>query len=242
MRNVSVMKPLRVIFVLLAVLAMFMFMQSAFFAVTQIKVVGTRQLNTQEVQKISGLNPGINIFKANLPEATGKIRLHPLIETVEISRRFPSRLEIHVTERTAVGLIAGRGEFLQVDGSGVFLAKSSNMGKVNLPIITGITVPKTAPGEKIGGEEIQAALVYLKNMPIKLTAVISEINVRDLNNIKLFTIDGAEVRVGNTERVTDKIRLYEEVAGRKYDRRIQYIDISYNGRPVIKLIEISPES
>lgn len=238
MRNINVVKPLRVVFVLLLALALFMFTQSAFFAVTQIKVQGVRQLKSQEILKISGLNTGLNIFKANLQEAENKIRLDPLVKGVEIKRQLPSSLLINVTERVAIGLVNDRGEFLQVDGDGILLARATDLGKVNLPIITGAPVKKTAPGDKMDSEEIQAALLYLKNIPLKITATISEINVRDPNNIKLYTLDGAEVRVGDTGRVTEKINLYEEVIGRNYAQRIQYLDISYNGRPVIKFVEV----
>jgi len=241
LRSVSVIKPLRVLVVLLAAVAVFMFIHSAFFAVTQIKVIGVRQLKNQEILKISGLNPGVNIFKANLTEAENKISLHPLVRIVEIKRRLPSSLEINVTERMALGLVVDRGEFLQVDGDGVYLARTSDMNKVNLPLITGIPPKKSAPGEKLDNDEMRAALVYLKNMPLKITATVSEINVRDPNNIKFYTIDGAEVRVGDTERVNEKINLYQEVISRKYSQPIQYIDISYNGRPVLKFVEEKPQ-
>lgn len=242
MRNISVVKPLRVLFILLLALALFMFTQSAFFAVSQIKVQGTRQLKSQEILKISGLNLGLNIFKANLPEAENNIRLDPLVKSVEIKRQLPARLIINVTEREAVGLVNDRGEFLQVDGDGYLLSRLTDLAKVNLPIITGAPVKKTAPGDKLDSGEVQAALLYLKNMSLKTTATISEINVQDINNIKFYTLDGAEVRVGDTNRVTDKLKLYEEVIGANYAQRIQYIDISYNGRPVIKLIEAKQDS
>lgn len=242
MRHVSVVKPLRVVFVLLSALAIFMFMHSAFFAVTQIRVQGLKQLKNHEIVKISGLNAGLNIFKANLKDAEDKIRLLPLVKDVQIKRRLPSTLEVIITERAALGLVSGRGEFLQVDGEGVLLDGTADLSKVNLPIITGAPAKKTAPGEKVESEEILAALSFLKEMPVNILATISEINVQDSNNIKFYTLDGAEVRVGNTERIADKIRLYEEVVSRNYSRRVQYIDISYKGRPVIKFIEVKQNS
>lgn len=240
-RNVNVVKPLRVVFVLLLALALFMFMHSAFFAVTKINVLGAKQLRNQEILKISGLNTGVNIFKANLREAEDNIRLNPLVKDVEIKRRLPSSIVISVTEREAVGLLADRGDYLELDIDGVLLART-NLGKVSLPIITGAPVKKAAPGAKLDSDQIRAALSYLKNMPLKITATISEINVRDPNNIKFYTLDGAEVRVGDTERATEKIRLYEEVISQNYKKQVQYIDISYKGRPVIKYIEGKQDS
>ncbi len=224
-------------FIFILSLAAFIFLQSSFFKVQEIIVNGNKQFKKEEIVVLSGLQKGINMFKANLKLAESKVALHPAVKQVRISRDLPATVIISLTERKAVGLVAGHGSFIVMSEDGYYLSKVNNLGDINLPIITGIEPGSAGPGQKIADERLKAALDYLLTMPLNIRAAVSEINVSDLNNIRMFTIDKAEVRFGDKERIDEKIRLYQEVINQKYQDRIQYIDISYKGNPVIRFIE-----
>ncbi len=224
-------------FIFVFSLAVFFFLHSPVFSVKEITVTGNKQLGQEEVVTLAGLNKGVNIFKANLIQAKDRVAVHPLVMQVEISRDFPSTIIIDITERKAIGLVPDRGWFIVVSEDGCYLARVSSLSSINLPIITGVTPGSVGPGQRIPGEKLKAALDYLNATPLNIRAAISEINVSDLNNIRIFTMDKAEVRFGDTARIKEKIQLYQEVISQQYQESIQYIDISYKGNPVIKFIE-----
>lgn len=224
-------------FIFVFSLSAFFFLQSPFFRVREIQIYGNKQLSSEDITTLAGLSRGINIFKADLKLAAEKTALHPLVKDVEIKRELPAVVIIEITERQSIGLAAGQGEFALISDDGFYLSTVKNLGEINLPIITGVNVSSLGPGQKIPDKRIEPALKYLMHMPVSMRATVSEINVSDLNNIRMYTIDRAEVRFGNDERVEDKINLYREVKSQKYDNDIQYIDISYKGSPVIKFIE-----
>lgn len=226
-------------FIFVFSLAVFFFLQSPVFRVKAVEVYGNSQLRREQITALAGLAKGVNIFKANLQQAQSKIVLNPLVKKVEITRHLPSTIIIKVTERKAIGLVSNPGHFISVGEDGYCLALVNNLASINLPIITGVKATKTMPGQNINDAQLSAALAYLVAMPLNMRAAVSEVNVSDLNNIRIFTIDKAEIKLGDLTRVNEKIKLYQAVIGQKYSSKIQYIDISYKGDPVIKFIEPS---
>lgn len=223
-------------FIFIFSLAVFFFLQSPVFRVKAVEVRGNGQLDRDQVMALAGLGKDVNIFKVNLKQAQSKVALSPMVKHVEIIRNLPSTIIINISERKAIGLISNEGQFIAVGDDGYCLSVANNLASINLPFITGVNATKTLPGQNINDDKLGAALAYLSAMPLGMRAAVSEINVSDLNNIRIFTIDKTEVRFGDLTRIGDKVKLYQEVIGQKYSNNIQYIDISYKGNPVIKFI------
>lgn len=219
--------------------AIYMLLHSSLFRVREIVVEGNKLLSKQDVMALTGLSKDLNIFKANLKLAGEKVSLHPMIKEVKITRDLPARIVIKITERKQIGLLIDTGGFIVVGEDGCYLKKVTSLTNVNLPIITGVKPSGSRPGQIIADDRLKSALSYLLTMPANLRAAVSEMNVSDSNNIKMYTIDGAEIRFGDNGRIAEKIKLFQEVIGQKYQNRILYIDISYKGRPVIKFFESS---
>lgn len=224
-------------FIFVFSLAIFFFLQSPVFRVKEVRVQGNNQLSREQILALAGLEKGVNIFKANLAQAQSKLALNPIVKQVTISRHFPATIVIDLTERKAIGLMANPGHFIAVGEDGYCLALVNNLASINLPIITGAKPTNAMPGQSIGDERLKAALAYLIAMPLNMRASVSEINASDLNNIRMFSIDETEVRFGDVNRITEKVKLYQEVTRQKFNNKIQYIDISFKGDPVIKFIE-----
>ena len=224
-------------FIFIFALAVFVFFQSPFFMVKEIRITGVKQLGREEVKGLAGLAEGVNIFKADLKQAEGKVALHPMVKKVEMSRDLPDSVIINITERQPVGLIPGQPGYTVIGDDGRCLSVIKNLSTINLPFITGITVKSAVSGQPVSDNKLNAALAYLSAMPDSLKAAVSEINVADLNDIRMFTIDTVEVKFGDDRRIEEKIKLYKEVISQKYRDRIQYIDVSYQGNPVIKFIQ-----
>lgn len=223
-------------FIFILVLAIFFFLQSSFFRVKNIEVTGLKQLKKEQVVALSGLAPGVNIFRADLRQAQSKIALNPMVGDVQITRKLPRTILVNITERKPLAIIPDKGSFIIVGDGGYVLARVKNLSSVNLPMLTGLKTAGANPGKIIADEKIQIALKYLLTMSLNLRAAVSEINLTDVNNIRIYTIDGVEVRFGDDTRIADKIKLYGEVIGQNYKNKILYIDISYKGSPVIKFM------
>ncbi|ADG83001.1 Polypeptide-transport-associated domain protein FtsQ-type [Thermincola potens JR] len=221
-------------FILLLICGIYALLNSSFFSVSRIIVDGNKQLKTQEIVNLSGITVGTNTFKLKIDEIEKRILLHPLVKKVTVKRLLPGKIKIDLEERVGQGLLPKDGGFYVVDSEGVFLYPVDSIEKINLPIITGVRFGKIKTGQKIKSEGLRSALDYLAIMPPEISTIVSEINCANPENIIMYTIDGVEVRLGNTENATEKLEIYRQVASQKFQQKIQYIDLSYHSKPVVK--------
>lgn len=223
-------------FILLLLFGIYSLLNSSFFALEKVTVSGNSQLDKAEIVKLSAISPGINIFKLKTGEIEKKILLHPRVKNVEVKRVLPREVQINMVERTGKGLLPKEGSFAVIDVEAVFLYEVGSIEKMNLPIITGVNAGNFKIGEPIISEGLKDALFYLKVMSPEISAIVSEINVADSENIRMYTIDGVEVKLGNTDKAREKLSIYADVISQKYEEKIQYIDLSYYSKPVVKFL------
>lgn len=223
-------------FITLILLAGFVFLHSSVFEIRNIEVKGNKLLAQDKIIELSGLTLGTNIFKQNFQKTEEKIKLNPMVKTVILKRHFPSTVELDIVERQALALIPVTDGFIQVDFDGYYLNKLENTAKINQPYITGIKNVNGAAGKKIVSDKLAVGLAFLAKMPASLKNEVSEINVSDEDNVVLYTIGGAPVRLGDNERITKKVKMLTEILSKLDSEQVQYIDLSIS-KPVIKYLE-----
>lgn len=221
-------------FIVLLVAAGYLLLKSPLFSVKQIRVEGVQTLKVDEVQRLSGINLGINTFKLNLKGIRERVAMSPLVKTVKVTRSYPDAVLIQIEERKAVALLLWKGDYVVVDAEGYYLINIKDFNKANLPIITGIRMGNLTPGKQIPGDGLASALKFIQKMDRNQLANLSEVNGADPHGIVIYTLEGTEVRLGASDRVEEKLALLREALKNSYGRKVDYIDITYEGKPVIK--------
>ena len=85
---------------------------TVFFQMERVEVAGNHRYTAQEIERVSGLKQGDNLFRINKYEIEEDIlQALPYVEDVDISRRLPSTIQITVQEWDAVALIPASGYF-----------------------------------------------------------------------------------------------------------------------------------
>src|SRR5262245_6801527 len=74
------------------------------FRVRGVRVEGVHYLTASEVEEVADVAPDANLWDATGPVAA-RVRTHPLVRDVRVSRRLPATLVLHVEEREPVGLV-----------------------------------------------------------------------------------------------------------------------------------------
>lgn len=91
---------------ILAVLAALTLGATVFFQLEQVVVSGNSRYTAQEIEAVSGLQKGDNLFRINKNRIAGDIRKKlPYIEELSINRALPSTIIINVKEWDAVAKI-----------------------------------------------------------------------------------------------------------------------------------------
>lgn len=224
-------------FLIVFLTAAYILARSSVFEVREIRVVGNSSLSREKIISASGINPGENIFKLDLKASAERLKGIPLIKSVEISRRLPSAVEITVEERRARALLPVEGGFIQVDSDGVCLQKG-DIASSQLPVVTGVKFVVPAPGGQVKSEALGRALTVVMGFPAGLLPMLSEVNV-DGDHLIAYTLDGIQCRLGAATDVQQKgevlIKVLDELKVK--GRRIEYIDLSHTGSPVVKYVE-----
>lgn len=227
-----------VLLIIVATVAVYFFLQSATFNVKYITVSGNRGLSNSDVLDLSGLKPGSNIFYINFSSALASLATNPLIAESQVLKKYPSGLEIHISERTAIALVPSQNGIMYVDKDGVAIKESRELTRLELPIITGIVIPaKALLGKSVVTADLSLGLDVVKQLDADLKKRIAEINVKN-NYITIFLDDKSEVRIGEPERLKEKLTVFDSIIKEEKKRKnvkvLQYIDVSFEGAPVIK--------
>ncbi|MEG1997268.1 MAG: FtsQ-type POTRA domain-containing protein, partial [Clostridiales bacterium] len=229
---------LAVVFAVSCMFAGYFFALSPFFAVREIAIIGNKQVSSQKIIQLSGIESGDNIFAVNSAVVEQWLQIEPKIQSAEISRSLSGKLTITVAERKAVAFIAIDKAFVEIDAEGRILSRYATLTDYALPLITGLPpeINKQAMvGSFLQAQGLKEALSIVRALPDS-AADIGEIDVIDTQQIRLYTLNGVEVRIGDCANIADKYLVASGVINNHSQSgnlgKLKYIDVS-SGQAVI---------
>lgn len=95
-------------------------------------------IKPSEVIALSGITPKDKLFTVSLSQISKNLYRHPWVQSVQVRREFPNKIQIHVTERVPY-LYVTAGETYIADNSGVIFKKKDSHENYALPVVTGLT-------------------------------------------------------------------------------------------------------
>lgn len=214
----------------------YFFARSDFFAVAHIEVSGNDHIASERLIELSGFQIGGSLFAVTPRYAEEWLRVEPRVKSAEVRRVWPDTVLIEVEERQPVALLNAGLVMIEIDAEGRILARYYVISEMDLPLISGVDLSETptSAGSWIEGEGIDAALEILRSLPAD-AADIGEIDVANTQYIKLYTMNGTEIRLGDSTDFAAKYLAYSTIlddAQRNSDRLIHYIDVSIYTKPV----------
>ena len=161
-----------------------------------IKCIGNT-IKPCDVLTFPGLAACSNLFALDIKSVRDDwLRRIPRIKSVEISRRLPGVLSIHLCERTPVARLNMESYYLTIDSDGCVLGPSAS--DRNLPVVYGHCMPSLKPGVFLSDTTVMNALDVLnvcETTPVGLSLAIVSFDVRDRNALEFFLKDGARVTI-----------------------------------------------
>ena len=188
-------------------------------------------------------NPiGQNLFRFNISKAENELLAYPYVDDVRISRHFPHRLEINVTERQPAGVLLNNSNYLQFSKDGILLDNTKSLSNLSLPLITGFKMEDVpAPGEAFkDNERFEDILRIINACDDDLLRMLQEINIKDRNNILAYTSQGLEIRIGSVDNIETRMATLNDIINQVIlsdiiEDPIEAIDIRYEKSPVVVL-------
>lgn len=215
-------------------------LQSDLMNLKEITIEGNEQVQAEEIINISNLVTNRSIFKYNLKEMEKDIESLSYIKNAKVQRKFPSTITIEVKEREEYAIIPYMGSYIYIDQENIVLKATDSYIANDHILITGVEFKGFKVGEKIdtaNDKVFKAAMDLLK--AAKMTSIfdmISEINLSDENNLRIVTIDGIDVSLGDGKNPAYSMVALDEILINLYTKNIRnvVIDMRYEGNIVVK--------
>jgi cell division protein FtsQ len=200
-----------------------------FFKVQTFTLTGDTRYSEEHIVAATGLQPGDNLVLFDKFSIIDQIfDACPYLDTVQIRRRYPDRVEIIVTECVAIAVIedekaqvpdpedetktiqvGGTGRWL-IDRNGKLLEKTSSSTPTKLTRVYGVTLKEPQIGKyvEILQEDIEKPLFLLLNTA-EDDGILQDIGGMDFSkqyDIRFNYLERFTVEIGSTEDLDKKLR------------------------------------
>ncbi|GAB3358743.1 cell division protein FtsQ/DivIB [Amycolatopsis echigonensis] len=175
---------------------------SSLLSVKTIEVQGAKTVSVDQIRATAAVPPGQPMLRADVDAIRDRVAQMPGVATVDVSRSWPTTLEIAVTERTPIAFFdsgpGGDGVHL-VDGGGVVF-KTVKTRPVGLPELK---LPKVSVDDPV----TRAVTAVLGVLPEQLLKQTKTVTAQTPASVEFTLADGKTVRWGNAENTDRKAKV-----------------------------------
>ena len=213
---------------------------SSHFELSKVVVAGNRTLRPVDIGKLVGIQPGTNLFEADLAAVRERVASHPWIKSASVRMRPPHFLQVDILERKPAALIMG-GETLVVDEDGVVLGKSVTPLAGCLPMVEGFNSRRWRPGDVVRdprlARSIEAVFLF-RDSPVIRGECIS-VRSTGTGQLRLRALEGKVELMVSKERMESQAGRLRAVADdvlrqEKFRAGGLQLDLRFPGRVIVR--------
>jgi cell division protein FtsQ len=196
-------------------------------------IQGLNYASRSKVQRIFTTDFDRSVFAVPLAERRRRLLAIDWVEDASISRIWPDRLVVHITERKPVAFVFFRSGVLLIDAHGVLLEPPAQ-AQFAFPVLSGIREDEPEDRRR---EHVRTFLGVLEELGV-LAKDISEVDAYDSDNIRIVAqIDNRAVALtmgdGNfARRYQSFLNHYQEIRKRSPDAKA--FDLRLDDRITVK--------
>lgn len=208
---------------------------SSYFAVTEIEISGIHQLKEAEILEILGDLTGQNIFLIPGRELVNQLLTFERIKGAKLERKLPHTLIIQINERSSLGLFKDKEHrWVEVSEEGQVLKIYDDQLLPKIPKVFGCEV-SLAKNQVAMGDDLSQLLKILKAL-FPFQSLITEVRY-DSKDVQIILAKKTTLYLGQAALALQKIPIFVAIC--ESDdftlAEIEYIDLRYAGKPVIRL-------
>ncbi|HBU12460.1 MAG TPA: hypothetical protein DEB31_06955 [Clostridiales bacterium] len=204
-------KVILLVFVLVLAGAGVLYFGYVFFQVDEIEIAGNGKYTAVYIEGLAAIEPETHMLKLDERVIEENIESkEPYLEVVSVAKKLPKTVVIEVIERRAEALIAYADSLLLADKDANVLEIYPSLPEGNVyPVVTGFSISAATLGRQIETEDTFKITVYGELVTAindkKMNELIAEIDLSDINSIKMTARNGLAVRFGQADHIADKI-------------------------------------
>lgn len=182
---------------------------SLFFKINTITVGGDRVYSDKMVIENSGIVTGKNLFRVNEKQVSERLSQElPYIKEITIERKLPDTLIINVTATREVAAVTTAKGFVLLDETGKVLDKNASILKENVAVVKGVKLSEYEEGARASftnEKKTEALLELLEAIRKSGLELLTEINLKNINDIKIKYDDRITFEVGSLANIETKL-------------------------------------
>lgn len=194
---------------------------SSVLAVQGVRVEGAEVLDPREVRDVAAVPTGSPLATVDLDAVRSRVERLTPVDEVDVSRAWPDKVRIDVTEREAVAVVLHDDVVQGVDAEGVVFRRYPSRPP-SLPLVR-TTVRTDTPA-------LAEATRVIAALPDDLRARVRYVSVATVDTISLRLRNGKVVRWGSAEDSESKAQVLAVLL----DQPASLYDVSVPGQPVIR--------
>jgi len=218
------------------------FYNSEYFKIKSIEIQNNTHYKDEEIKELVKEIIGTNIFEVSKKSVEDTITEElNWVKDTELSKIFPDRIIIRLTERKPYLKIIYKNDYFLIDSEGVVLDK---IRKENLDDYKDLILVRNAVGynvnigEKIAKKNVLSCAEIYKILDTDLKSIIKEARIETniSGDIVFCTNDGKEIIFGDGNNIAKKVEILKQLL--KEETEYIIIDLRSPESPVIRYKEV----
>lgn len=224
------------------------------FTITSINAESTEHVSSTDIASLAGVPEGTTLLNYDETLIVENLQRNPWIKQVRISREFPDRLKVTVTERTVKAfVIMDSGSVIWclgddsvwiepikipvAEGQSITEAALSTAVEKGALLIT--DVPQTVnpvAGAPADDDVFEALRAYREELSNEFWSQIVSINASSIEGISCILDSGVEISLGSPTSIQSKETVIQQLLA-KYPNRLTYINVRVPANPSYRMVE-----
>jgi cell division protein FtsQ len=171
--------------------------ESPLLAVRSVQVDGVRSLTAQEVRDAAGLTRGTPLLEVDVAAAAARVRGLPQVASAVVTRGWPDRIVVTVSERDPVAVVERAGQRFLLDGSGVQFETITGDPPRG---VVALDVPRPGPHDAATA----AGLAAIEALTPSLRGQVALVSATTGEDVVLHLADGTTALWGSGEQAAAK--------------------------------------
>ncbi len=192
---------------------------SSYLSVRGVQVTGTELLRPAQVERAAAVPTGDPLATVDLDRIRARVEALAAVRSADVTRQWPDRVRISVTERVPVAVVEITGKLHGLDEDGVVFRDYAK-APVGLPRI------ETSAGT--GSDALREGALVVAALPDDLAAKVDHVTVKTVDEISLVLRSGRDVIWGSAADSVEKAAVLAKLLPAS---KAEHLDVSVPGRP-----------
>lgn len=205
---------------------------TVFFPVKTIAVNGNTQYTDEQIIKAGGIEMGDSLLALNPNDIEYAVRAAcPYVHSVTVERKLPTKLILTVKEGPPVLSFYQNNQYFLVNNQYELMEQNEKpMGGM---VVHGFTLTSNGVSKTVTlapAEKTELLKTLVDQIGMQGITEITQIDLRDVNNIRLLFEDRHVWELGNAEKLDYKLKFGAEISGKEEDQGVVKLGGLNNGK------------